>query len=79
MNNFIEVKHFEGKRNLSDMFTKEDRDTAHYILIRVLIMCDCIPTDNDYFLHPSDHHSRVMGGVKLGLETQRDPTSTISS
>ena len=31
---FIKVEHIAGKRNTSDMFTKEDKEPAHYIEIR---------------------------------------------
>ena len=36
---FIKVKHIEGKRNLSDMFTKEDRDIGHFLEVRNLVLC----------------------------------------
>jgi hypothetical protein len=75
INKFVDVRHCEGKRNLSDMFTKEDRDAAHYIIIRDYIMCDSIPNEINEFYSPSSGHSRVLGGVKLGLETQREPTT----
>jgi hypothetical protein len=39
-NNFIEVKHIAGKLNLSDMFTKEDKDASHFITIRDLVLAD---------------------------------------
>jgi hypothetical protein len=39
-NNFIEVKHNPGRLNLSDMFTKEDKDSAHFITIRDLVLAD---------------------------------------
>jgi deoxyuridine 5'-triphosphate nucleotidohydrolase len=39
-NNFIEVKHIPGRLNLSDMFTKEDKDSAHFITIRDLVLAD---------------------------------------
>ena len=32
--NFVRVKHDSGKVNLSDIFTKEDKDKAHYINLR---------------------------------------------
>ncbi len=41
-NNFIKVKHIEGKVNLSDMFTKEEKDPNHFIRIRNLVMTDKI-------------------------------------
>jgi hypothetical protein len=42
---FISVQHIEGKLNLADMFTKEDRDTEHYIQMRDFIMSDSIETE----------------------------------
>jgi hypothetical protein len=41
----ITVQHIAGKFNLSDMFTKEDRDALHYILIRNHIMSNKLPVD----------------------------------
>ena len=41
-NDFITVKHIEGKLNLSDMFTKEDRDTEHFIRTRDFILVDSV-------------------------------------
>ncbi len=46
LNGFIEVKHIEGKLNLADMFTKEDKDTEHFINIRDFIMSDRLPFEN---------------------------------
>ncbi len=37
---FITVKHIEGKVNLSDMFTKEDKDAEHFIGIRDVVLSD---------------------------------------
>ena len=37
-NQFIDVKHIEGKVNPSDLFTKEDRDRPHFISIRDLLV-----------------------------------------
>ena len=28
---FVSIQHVEGKVNLSDLFTKEDKDTVHFI------------------------------------------------
>jgi hypothetical protein len=39
-NGFIIVKHISGKINLSDMFTKEDKDTSHFLEIRDIVMTD---------------------------------------
>ena len=37
-NGLIKVQHIEGKRNPSDIFTKEDKDTEHYIDARNSVM-----------------------------------------
>ena len=42
LNDFVSVKHIEGKINLSDMFTKEDRDAEHFIQIRDLVLSDSV-------------------------------------
>jgi hypothetical protein len=39
-NGFLIVKHISGKINLSDMFTKEDKDTGHFLEIRNVVMSD---------------------------------------
>jgi deoxyuridine 5'-triphosphate nucleotidohydrolase len=39
---FISVRHIEGKVNLADIFTKEDRDAEHFISIRDLILHDSV-------------------------------------
>ena len=38
--NFIQVKHIKGKLNLSDMFTKEVKDTLHFLIIRDVVLTD---------------------------------------
>ena len=38
--NFIQVEHIKGKLNLSDMFTKEDKDTLHFLTIRDVVLSD---------------------------------------
>ena len=38
--NFIKVEHIPGKLNLSDMFTKEDKDTLHFLTIRDVVLTD---------------------------------------
>jgi hypothetical protein len=42
-NGFIIVEHVPGKVNLSDMFTKEDKDTSHFLAIRNTVMSDRHP------------------------------------
>ncbi len=41
-NDFVSVQHIEGKINLSDMFTKEDKDTEHFIFLRDLVLSDSV-------------------------------------
>jgi hypothetical protein len=36
---FVTIKHIEGKINLADIFTKEMKDTSHFVVLRDLIMC----------------------------------------
>ena len=36
--NNITVEHIAGAVNLADMFTKEDKDVAHFVLVRNIIM-----------------------------------------
>ena len=38
--NFISVQHVEGKFNLADIFTKEDKDVEHFIEIRDYMLAD---------------------------------------
>ena len=38
--NFITVEHIAGKLNLSDMFTKEDKDTVYFLTIRDVVLTD---------------------------------------
>ena len=59
LNGFIEVKHIQGKVNLSDLFTKEDKDTGHFITIRDFIITDKLPSCTS--------KSSDGGGVRLGL------------
>jgi hypothetical protein len=36
---FIQVCHVDGKTNLADLFTKEMKDTTHFVMLRDLMMC----------------------------------------
>ena len=38
LSDFVSVSHIEGKVNLADMFTKEDKDTPHFILAKHHVM-----------------------------------------
>ena len=37
---FIEIKHCEGKLNIADLFTKEDKDVSHFCTIRDVLVQD---------------------------------------
>jgi len=38
-NHFISVQHVGGKVNLADLFTKEMKDTTHFVELRDLMLC----------------------------------------
>jgi len=38
-NNFVTIHHVDGKLNLADLFTKEMKDTSHFIELRDMMMC----------------------------------------
>jgi hypothetical protein len=40
--NFVVIHHVHGKVNLADIFTKEMKDTGHFVALRDLMMCPCI-------------------------------------
>ncbi len=35
---FVQICHVDGKKNLADLFTKEMRDTSHFVELRDLMM-----------------------------------------
>ncbi len=37
--NFFSVRHVDGKVNLADIFTKEMKDTSHFVELQDLMMC----------------------------------------
>jgi hypothetical protein len=37
--NFVSIQHIDGKINLADIFTKEMKDTSHFVELHDLIMC----------------------------------------
>ena len=37
-NNFFSIQHIGGKQNLADIFTKEMKDTNHFVELRDLMM-----------------------------------------
>jgi hypothetical protein len=36
---FVTIKHVDGKLNIADIFTKEMKDTSHFVELRDLFMC----------------------------------------
>jgi hypothetical protein len=38
-NNFVMINHVDGKVNMADIFTKEMKDTGHFVELRDLMMC----------------------------------------
>jgi len=44
VNNFVSIHHVEGKLNIADIFTKEMRNTTHFVELRDLFMCLWFPT-----------------------------------
>jgi anion-transporting ArsA/GET3 family ATPase len=38
VSNFISICHVDGKHNLADIFTKEMKDTVHFVELRNLFM-----------------------------------------
>jgi hypothetical protein len=38
VNNFVKIQHVQGKLNLADLFTKEMKDTGHFVELRDIMM-----------------------------------------
>ena len=45
---FVDVRHIRGDRNLSDLYTKEDKDDNHYIECRDATMASPPPSQTWY-------------------------------
>jgi len=43
-NHFVSIQHVNGKTNLADIFTKEMKDTGHFVELRDLIMSPRLST-----------------------------------
>jgi hypothetical protein len=39
LTHFVSIQHIDGKHNLADVFTKEMKDTSHFVELRDLMMC----------------------------------------
>ena len=70
-NDFITLKHVEGKVNLADLFTKEDKDTKHFTTIRDIIMG----------AHPYEHSISVHNNSvdKTGADPEPSCPSIVTS
>ena len=63
---FVNVKHIEGNSNLADLFTKEDKDTQHFLQIRNKIM----PPFPEYQYDDHDSIAKLTS-----LNSSQSPTS----
>ena len=59
-NAFIKLHHIAGKVNIADLFTKEDRDTKHFLSIRDIITKE-VPKQT--YHEPQQDTSASEGGV----------------
>ena len=80
-NGFAKVEHIAGNINLSDIFTKEDKDISHFLQIRDFIMCARESTIRSFanVVRSSPESNRLPGsnegGVKLGVPLAPAPPS----
>ena len=42
-NKRVTIQHIEGSINITDIFTKRDKNVAHFILIRDILVQDVLP------------------------------------
>jgi len=45
ISNFVKVCHIDGKTNIADIFTKEMKDTGHFVTLRNFFMCSRLIVD----------------------------------
>jgi hypothetical protein len=66
--NWVDVKHIAGENNTSDIFTKEDKDTAHYIMMRDSFMVPLDDTTVDTSVEQSEANNAAhrTGGCHVG-------------
>jgi hypothetical protein len=41
---FVSIQHIDGQINIADIFTKEMKDTGHFVTLRNLFMCPRLNT-----------------------------------
>lgn len=70
-NNFVQICHINGKINLADIFTKEMRDTSHFVELRILC----------FGLVYYRHHQRSLHDVlpSLAIDCHYSLTQLLSS
>ena len=56
---YIQILHCDGKTNVADIFTKEDKDREHFLKMRDCIVCDPLLDTKDRDLT----HFSMDGGV----------------
>jgi hypothetical protein len=62
---FVQITHIDGKLNIADIFTKEMRDTSHFVTLRNLFMCPCNHAPITSF---DSHRSFEGGGVLVSFQ-----------
>ena len=68
--NFVTITHIDGKINIADLFTKEDKDTAHFISIRDILVQDIPRQVISSTVTPSQSEGGVnqIIPIRLGLD-----------
>ena len=66
-NRVFKIKHIAGKKNPSDIFSKEDKDTEHYLLMRDSLLVDDANEINQV-IQQSDPTTEapITGGCHVG-------------
>eukprot|EP00957_Ditylum_brightwellii_P081625 6209393-Ditylum_brightwellii.AAC.1 len=55
-NNTVDSRHIAGDINLSDLFTKEDKNTTHFLQLRDMLLTIPPSIPSPTLTQPSDHH-----------------------
>ena len=77
-NGIITLKHIAGIINIADLFTKEDRNTSHFVSIRDILVQDVLPINH----FKSDAQPQGLRGVsnptpsQVGSRPLRSPSSS---
>ena len=79
INDFVSVQHIAGKDNLSDMFTKEEKDVGHFLKVRDFVVTEppqstSLPPNTTHkdtlvsSVHSENDTTQRQGGVRLGID-----------